>query len=326
MQRLLRGLGGRWVVIVILIALGGGAVFGGYLITDDHDSYFSSALLEGGVALFLLAPLLFVEHLIEKRVDAARADAKKDVEEVGRDVGTLREEVDRTSERIGELADEMSDRLDRRREQDAELVEAAVEVASWENIAELLGRAEGLGAISRRGVRVRLGGVFKWIHFRLAQTVPPDGGDAERMIWLSMQDAKGKDVAVVAIWSPEEAPTEPMLRLIEAWQQHGDYLAGALDPDQVFGGLIDALNLAIESRTGTRHAEPLDPLVEKVNEKWAFTDLGLEHLGFPEYPIEGERILRDPAALRRDMLEKTWVSEDAEAFREAVRAYEMFHE
>lgn len=315
----------RALLIFLLLALGLSAIGVGFALASNAEAYVSSSLLEIGATLLLVVPLVFVERLLERRVESVRAATQKTVGKVEEDVKALREEVGEATSRIGELSAEFENRLGEQRRADESAIEEAKEATSWESIASLFDRATSLKSVSAAGIRVKLPGLWERVHFRPVTTEPPDGEHTEPMIWLSVEDAHGQDVGVRAIWKRGEKAVDPLLQLVDAWQKKGTYPGGsALDPDQLFTGLVEALELAIQSRTSERGIEALHPLIEKVNDHWAITDFGLEYLGEPEYPIKKEDIASDPVSKREHMLEKTWVTEHADEFREAFTTAELF--
>jgi HAMP domain-containing protein len=316
---------GRTVLIFFLIGLGLGAIGVGLALAGDVEEYASSSLLEIGATLLLVVPLLFVERALERRVERVRSTTEESVGKVEKDVQVLRDEVGEATSRIGELRSEFLDQVGQRREHDERAVTEAREAISWESIAALLDRAESLGGVSEDGVRVKLPHLWERVRFRQVRTEPPEGGESEPMTWISVETVGGEEVGIRAIWKPGEKAIDPLLRLAEEWQKEGTYPGDStLDPDQLFGGLVDALETAIRSRTNERGTEALNALIEKVNDRWAITDFGLEHLGQPEYSIKKEDIVSDPAMRREHMLDKTWVTEHADEFREAFMVAEPF--
>lgn len=316
---------GRGLLIFLLIALGVGAIGVGLALASDAEEYASSSLLEIGATLLLVVPLVFVERALERRVERVRSSTEESVGKVEEDVQTLRDEVGEATSGIGELRAEFLDQVGQRREHDESAVTEAREAISWESVAALLDRAESLSGVSGAGVRVKLPHAWDRVRFRQVRAEPPAGEEYEPMIWISVENVGGEDTGIKTIWKPGEKAIDPLLRLAEAWQKQGTYPGDSiLDPDHLFGSLVDALATAIRSRTNERGAEALHPLIEKINDKWAITDFGLEYLGQPEYPIKKEDILRDPAIAREHMLEKTWVADHADDFREAFMVAERF--
>lgn len=316
---------GRALLIFLLLALGVGAIGIGLALASDAEEYVSSSLLEIGATLLLVVPLVFVERALERRVERVRTTTEASVGKVEEDVQMLRHEVGEATSRIGELRSEFLDQAGQRREHDESAVTEAREAISWESIAALLDRAESLGGVSGAGLRVKLQHVWDRVRFRQVRAEPPVGEEYEPMIWISVENVGGGDTGIKTIWKPGEKAIDPLLRLAEAWQKEGTYPGDSiLDPDHLFGSLVDALATAIRSRTNERGAEALHPLVEKVNDGWAITAFGLEYLGEPEYPIKKEDIASDPVRHRERMLEKNWVAEHADEFREAFMAAERY--
>lgn len=318
---------GRALLIFLLIALGFGAIGIGLALASDAEEYASSSLLEIGATLLLVVPLVFVERALERRVERVRSTTEESVGKVEEDVQMLRDEVGEATSRIGELRSEFLDEVGQRREHDESAVTEALEAISWDSISALLDRAESLGGVSGAGLRVKLPHSWDRVRFRQVRAEPPEGEQYEPLIWISVENVGGEGIGIKTIWKPGEKAIDPLLRLAEAWQKGGTYPGDSiLDPDHLFGSLVDALATAIRSRTNERGTEALHPLVEKVNDRWAITAFGLEYLAEPEYPIKKEDIASDPVRHRERMLEKNWVAEHAYEFREAFMAAERYFE
>jgi hypothetical protein len=300
--------------------VGGGAISAAWILTTNKfDNFASEGLLELGITLLLVIPLLIFERLFEQRVEDVRADTTSQVRQIEQDVGKLREE---TATQIGDLRDALEDQLARRREADNRAAEQAQAAVSFENLGKIFERAGELDSISKRGLRVQLPGLWERVRFTHVYR-QEQGGVRVPMILLHLEDARGRKLDVSAIWTAEEGVTDLMTRFAEDWQRAGTYHGpGSIEADALFQRLIQSLQLAIHGRTTGIEGEALDRLVELPTTDWAITDFGLERALGPGYGIKVRDILDRPAQIREHLLDKTWI--DAENFREAFQAAEMY--
>jgi hypothetical protein len=309
----------RWVVGALITALGAAALIASWRLEGEQE-WLSSLLLDVGVVLFLLLPLLLFERLFERRVEQIERDTSAQV-------AGVREEVAAVRAALGELDDQTEARLAERREADEAAVRQARQDVSFENVIGLLDRANSLGAVSTSGARVPVrvldpaqdtGLRIKFQQTRVTGLTGPERDEFS----VSIVDVSGEPEIAGVAWQPNERGPEVIAALIDAWQGKGTYPGpGFLDADGIFEELITTLEKVIDRR---RRGESLGPIIEQTSEHWALTELGMEHLADPRYVIEAPKIKNEPQQTREHMLEKRWVHEHEEEFRESFERAETY--
>jgi hypothetical protein len=290
----------------LIVVAGAGLIGLGWLL--EERGYLSSLLQAIGVTALLVLPLLLFERIFERRIAESERSTEQRVETVRRDVESVERQVANTRHQLGQLQEGLASRLDQAAEADERLSQAAREDVSFESVCQLFQRARELRAISPRGVRVPLHGL--WERFR-CQLVSEDSADGKNeVIRLSVEAADGTDLGISHKWKSGATPIEALSHLAEGWKRAASYPGdSALNADAVFGWLIETLAIAIESRTKRGVDSQLHPLIERLSKTWVMTDFGLEHLE-NAYVIRANDLVDEPEHWRRHMLEKRWVKEE----------------
>lgn len=299
------------VVAGLIVALGAGLIFAGWRL--DSRQYLSSLMLELGVTALILLPLLWIERLFERRVEATAEETREQVSGVAQELTAVSQRLEETQQGLSDLRGQMTERLQAAADADSLLVRRARENVSLESVIALLKRAEELGAVSARGLRVVVPGQWERLRFRLVTEVESTGVGAEPLpaMWLSVEGSTGVDTPIQALWRPDDGAVDALLTLAEAWKRSGSYPGDhALDAEWIFERLITSLDIAIQGRR-TRGDRQLHPLIELLSVHWAMTDYGLEHV--PDfYVIRGTELASEDglAHWRQHMREKAWVEEE----------------
>lgn len=300
-RRLLAGTG--------LVALGIALVAIGWFV---HDTYGASVLLELGVTVLLLVPLLYAERLFERRIEASEERTRREVETVERAVDDVSDLLEKTRRSVDDLRAETRAKLKDSAEADRDLVVRARANVSFENVWRLFERAGDLGALSGRGVRVVVPGQWERVLFSVASS----DGDEPRLL-LDVEDAHGVAIGVGANWRPRMSAADALVELAESWKRAGSYPSdSAIDAGRIFDRLLLSLETVIEGRR-TRGDTQLDPLIEMIAETWLMTEFGLEHV--PDYyPIKRSELAAEEGLTRwrQHMREKIWVEEESKTARE----------
>jgi hypothetical protein len=314
----------RVVAGVVVTVLGVAALLVGQELAKC-EPYWSSVLSNAGVALFLVLPLLLVERLLARRVRASEVRSKQRSEGIRTEVAAVRSEVEETRSQLGTLRDQTDARFAAARQHDEQAVRRAREEVTYENVSALLERAEELHALSRHGLRVALPHSWERLKFNKLSTVAQGDPKPTPFIQIHLVSFVGDSENVLVAWTEGQELAGTWAELAAAWQRRGGYPGDAiLDADAVFAWLLRSLELAVERRTDARGRPGIGPLIEMVNEAWALTDDGLEHLGEPEYCIDRKRIVQEPRITREAMLEKLWVEERADDFGDAYQLAERY--
>lgn len=301
--------GARWTIGILVLVLGVLLIVVG---AQLESGFWSSLLLELGVTALVVLPLLWLERVLERRVELSEEKTREHVDAVAVEIADVSGRLEDTRRSLADVRQQLEDRLRAAADADFELVERAKANLSFDAVASLLDRAAQLGAVSQDGVRVALPGRWERLRFNTSIAIPPEGdGDREPVILMRLEGANGDDLGIRVSWTPSEPADEALLALAEAWKRDGTYPGNAaLDAEQIFDRLLLTLEIAIRSRQAGGD-DQLDPVIELISPNWALTDFGLEHLPAP-YQIDRERLKteEDLAHWRGHMRDKSWSAEE----------------
>ncbi len=319
----------RRLVAFFTVLTGGVLILVGSKI--QHQHYTSSLLLQAGLTVLLVLPLLALERLFEYRVAESEAQTSREVGKVARDVEVVSVQLQDTRRTLADLKAETSGRLQQAANAETDLVDEARANPTFEHVNSLFRRAGEVQAISEHGLRVVIPGQWERLRFRGGLTVVPRGpatAAPEPVIFLAVEDPAARGIGVRTVWDASRSPADILVALAEAWKRVASYPGdAAIDAEQIFGHLVDSFDTAIQSRRAGGDGQ-LSPLIEVLSPTWAMTDFGLEHLG-DYYPIEARDLLDedDLAHWRGHMAEKVWVTEeDREARRDGNPDFWMVSE
>ena len=232
-----------------------------------------SVFLEFG-ATILLGALLYIGQ--RSFIQVVRRETRTVVQNVGARADALEERIGEQAARIDTLTREVENaRAARHAEEDAELA-AVTDEMTYPAVSAPLLDAERTGAIAN-SFRVRASAdpagmrlYFKYL-FAMDRAVGGtpflsltpwfiDGRQAQRVSWND-----GEDVAVV------------MARLVaELERANIDAGTATFDPELVFRNLRLSLSVAVRSKRGELVRRLRGPLIELVDDRWVFTEAGLE--------------------------------------------------
>jgi hypothetical protein len=302
---------------VVVVALGAGLIVAGWLL-DSHD-YLSSLLRESGIVVLFVLPLLWVEHLFERRIEASETQTRREVGEVAQDLTAVSARVADARQSLSDLQEQTSNRLQAAADAEAALTVEARNQPSFDTINKLLRRANELHAISEHGLRVVIPHLWERLRFQSLNVVAgiASGESSQPVFVLTVEDTAGKSIGVKSVWEPGQSPADALLALADAWKRVAGYPGdSAFDAEWIFGRLIETVDLAIRSRRTSGDGQ-LSPLIEMLSAHWVMTDFGLEHVPM-YYPIpRGELIAESElTGWRQHMGDKPWVSEENEASRQ----------
>jgi hypothetical protein len=300
------------LLVLAVLGLGGGLIVGGWRL--DGEAYLSSFMLEIGVTVLLVLPLLWIERMFERRVEASEARTREQVGSVADEVSAVAGRLTQTQQGLADLRDQVSERLKADARADVQLVKDARADVSFEALALLFRRAGQLGALSKYGLRVPLKGQWERLRFRLVS-----GEESRQMFELAIEGPAGDDIGVRAVWLPGQTAVDVLATLVEEWRRNGSYPGDhAMDAEWMFGRLLVGLETVIQGRS-ERGEGQLHPLVEMASGAWAMTDFGLENIRGIDYAIPAKELVEDHDLThwRRHMQDKLWVREQDEAARRA---------
>ena len=314
----------RPLAAVAVVAIGAGLIAAGWLL-DSHD-YSSSLLRESGILVLFVLPLLWVEHLFERRIEASEKQTRREVGEVAQDLTAVSARVSEARQSLSDLQEQTSSRLQAAADAEAALTVEAREQPSFDTINKLFRRADELHAISEHGLRVGLPHLWERLRFQSLNVVASvaSGEPSQPVLVLTVEDTAGKSIGVKAVWEPQQSPDDALLALAAAWKPVAGYPGDSVfDAEWIFGRLIDSVDLAIRSRRMSGDGQ-LSPLIELLSAHWAMTDFGLEHVPM-YYPIPRGELIADSelTGWRQHMGEKPWITEEKEAARQ-TREYDFW--
>lgn len=262
-------------MLIALGSLAGGAalIVAGWLF--DETGYWGAASLEVGAAMLLVAPLVYIERLLERRIATSETRTRGEVESVRTEVEGVRQEVAEARRRVDELQGEVAEEL---REEDNALLQRIDELGESISFDDLHGRlveAAREGFIAGSGIRVPVPGGDNRMAFT---TVALEGeAGAGSAIWCSLQGPTGA-VLSKTVWQPGEAPGDFWKRVVRDARREGVYESGLGEVGQIVRGMSETLRRAVELRSGERNRE-VGPIVELLPSGWAVTDDGLDWAG-----------------------------------------------
>lgn len=307
----------RRLVIGVVVTVGAGLIVTGWL--ADPDSYLSSLLLELGATVLLVLPLLWIERVLERRVETSEARTRVRVDDVADEISGLSESVAETRQSLADVQEQLASRLQESANADRDLVTNARHDFSFDALDAVFQRAAELGSLSARGLRVAIAGQWERLRFRRVSEAEPEepASHTQPLIWLSIEDPAGNDIGVSVVWRRDETIIDAMATLAEAWTRKGSYPGdSALDLERILERLLLSLEVAIQSRR-TRGEAQFHPLIEMPSASWAMTDLGLENIPEDYYAIQASALvtIEELTHWRRHMQDKLWVKAQDELAR-----------
>jgi len=310
----------RRIAVLVSVALAGvGLIAWGWIRQGVHG-YLPGLLANLGTALLLGVLFIVLQATITRKIE----DVRSTTHQLETGLGEVQQELARTSERLDELTNATTERIQTARTELADQIAGLNEDVSFERVAGLLERGDELQALSRRGVRVRLPHADLRLRWQYRLVVPQGYTEREPIIQILLEDPSGKPLDVVVAWSPGQLLSEVIANLAEDMKRQGVYPGdAAMDTAAVVRSLAATLQLAIEARGGVGGTRELSHVVELVNERWALTDHGLEHLGTPVLAISPSE-LRDHER-RNTVRGFTWVAQDVDKFEQAWDLGQRYH-
>jgi hypothetical protein len=279
----------RWVLPSVLVVLGVLMMVVGSL---RQPHYASSVWLELGAALALFGPLYWAQWMLERGITEVRQqgrETRSSVEQLSHEIEAIRQE---TAASLDDLRKVTLEHVQQRRRTDEDAFRRFREDPTFANIIELINRAQELGGISKRGVRVRLPGTS----FRLRFPMPAglDNGSPpvlevglEEEDGTRPHDATGPRIAIRGQrpirWSAGQTASEWAASMAAELQALNRYPGDEqFDPSGALEQLTSLLRLAIEARTrppsATTSMPRLRPIIEVPNDEWVITEDGLQGL------------------------------------------------
>lgn len=239
----------------------------------DWKGIWPSVFLEFG-ATILLGALLYIGQ--RSFIQVVRRETRTVVQNVGARADALETRLGEQAARIDTLAQEVENaRAARHAGEDAELA-AITDEMTYGAVSSPLRDAERSGAISesfRVLASTELGGMRLYLKnlYSMDRAV---GGTP--FLSLTPWFLDGRNVQSVS-WNDGEDVSVVMGKIIARLEEANiDASAATFDPELVFRNLRHSLSVAIRSRRGELDRRLRGPLIELVEDLWAFTNAGLE--------------------------------------------------
>jgi hypothetical protein len=280
------------IVPLLLALVVGGAAVGCLVIGSSHpeDSYGASVWANAGTTLLLFLPLIFVERLLERRVDKVERRVDTAKEATDESIGKLQTSVDQLSE----LSRRSAERLDARIE--AEFAEATgpprkiFEDPSFRSVYDAITHGVTYSAITDK-VFVPLREHELTLSFARAR------GEKQCLSVVAIPDGDAAKAAGCT-WCDGES-VEDLFENLYVRMQDEHAAPPKLDPKPVLSSLAHTLDFAARRRQRNPRKASLEPVVGIPTEHWFVTRFGLEHIGEPATRFKltdvfNERLRADP--------------------------------
>lgn len=266
----------------VTVALGACTIFAGSLVRGD---YAPQVWLDIGAALVLFGPLYWAQSMLEREVRQQEQHTRSSVEQLSHELEAIRQQ---TTASLDDLRQVTLENVQERRRTDEDAFRRFEEAPTFESVAELLDRARELGAVSGRGVRVRLPATTFRLRFPITTrrdngsvpvldvgieeedgTVPHDA-TAARIAMRGQQPVPWSAQTSADAWAASVAPELQKLN-----RYPGD---DEFDPAGALQQLTALLRVAVESRTRPPSAAMprLRPVIEMPNDEWVVTEDGIQ--------------------------------------------------
>jgi hypothetical protein len=264
------------------VALGACAIFVGSLVRGD---YAPQVWLDIGAALVLFGPLYWAQSMLEREVRRQEQHTRSSVAQLSHELEAIRQQ---TTASLDDLRQATLENVQQRRRTDEDAFRRFEEAPTFQSVVDLLDRARELGAVSGRGVRVRLPATTFRLRFPLTTrrdngSVPfldvgieeedgtlPHDATAARVAIRGQQPVPWSARTSADAWAASVAPELQKLN-----RYPGDEL---FDPAGALRQLTALLRVGVEARTRppTAATPRLRPIIEMPNDEWVITEDGLQ--------------------------------------------------
>lgn len=291
-------LGDRGVALAVLATLGGmGMIAAGWIISGG--AYLPDVLLQVGSSLVLVVPLVWLGWTIEVRL--------RRTEQRTTSIATELTGVRQAVARLDDVGAATRARLEESRDHLQEVLQAAEEQPTGENLARLMQMSAGASVVSGDGVRGRISGT----ELRLRLTLADDEG-----VRIAIEHPDGTPIDRLE-WPPQSPADTVSEDVAGALTAHNLYPGDQhYDASATLRAVLDTVRAGIVARTGPT-PRLLGPLTEIPGRQWAVAADGLYCLD-RDYHIPAARLLDTSEDWRAYMLTKTWVDRD-----DFLEAYEI---
>ena len=264
------------------VALGACTIFVGSLVRGD---YAPQVWLDIGAALVLFGPLYWAQSMLEREGRRQEQHTRSSVEQLSNELEAIRQQ---TTASLDDLRQVTLENARERRRTDEDAFRRFEEAPTFQSAVDLLDRARELGAVSGRGVRVRLPATTFRLRFPL--TTRHENGSVP-VLDVGIEEEDGTlphDPAAPSIalrgqqpvpWSAQTSADAWAASVAPELQKLNRYPGDDLfDPAGALRQLTALLRVGVEARTRppTAATPRLRPIIEMPNDEWVITEDGLQ--------------------------------------------------
>jgi hypothetical protein len=283
-------------ISAVTVVLGACAIFVGSLV---HGDYAPQVWQNIGAALVLFGPLYWIQSMLERELREVRQQeqhTRTSVEQLSQEIDTSVEQLSHeieairqeTTASLDDLRQLTLEKVEERRRTDEDAFRRFEEAPTFQSVVELLDMARGLGAVSARGVRVRLPATTFRLRFPLSTRVDR-GGFPVLDVGIEEEDGTlphDATTAPIAMRGQQPVPwsagtsadawaasVAPELQKLNRYPGDDQF-----DPAGSLRQLTTLLRVAVEARTRPPSASTprLRPIVEMPNDEWVITEDGVQ--------------------------------------------------
>jgi hypothetical protein len=284
------------VISAVTVVFGACAIFVGSLVRGDYAPQVWQNI---GAALVLFGPLYWIQSMLERglrevrqqeqhtrsSVDQLSQEIDSSVEQLSHEIEAIRQE---TSASLEDLRRVTLEKVEERRRSDEDAFRRFEEAPTFQTVVELLDLARGLGAVSARGVRVRLPATTFRLRFPLSTRLD-NGGYPVLDVGIEEEDGTlphDATTAPIAVRGQQPVPwaagtsadawaasVAPELQKLNRYPGDDQF-----DPAGSLRQLTALLRVAVEARTRPPSASTprLRPIIEMPNDDWVITEDGVQ--------------------------------------------------
>ena len=324
-----------WLSVVLVVV--GLAMLLLSWVTRTSETWWAGVLVEAGVTVMLLVPLLLVTGVVERQfrgvresqveIEARQAQTSQQIKQIAADVAATQDQVRRTRD---ELAETMRERLSNRAAAEQAAVDALESNPTMQSTREALKQATVLGIIHPGGICVPVGGgVPLWF-----LPVPTENPLA---VWATTEDFYYPDSVLVCRLGWDKASGKELFwnesQSVEEFLETLALTLRAIDKypgDEAFAkqaplvALKDVLGRALdENRQGM--GSNLRKIIMYMPTRWIITDNGVVNISDPEDSWTGlyiiKEILDTPYQERNEAIMRHLPNVDLAISRRLTRAF-----
>jgi hypothetical protein len=284
----LRGAGSptiRWSAVGVIFAVGTALTIASIIlsITYDWQGIWPQVMLAWGTTIALSGILFGIQEAFVRKVN------RHVEQQVNQAAANLEDRIGKRITRLEDVAGETDAVRNARYASEDQVITDLREDTSYQSVANALGQAAAFKAISngdrqgRNSFRVRAGSPLDSLRLSLKRKYDPAGTSSDSLapyrvlVWSPWK----ADISVDVDW---DAGMTVAVMFDSLRQQFNEKRLNVgekeFDVDFTVKELVRSLDVSIKSRRGQDFRRLQAPIVEVVDDQWAFTEAGLESLKY----------------------------------------------